>query len=620
MFGTSGDPSPDSWLGLPSEQFDALAAGIGGTAESHSLRRVEHSWRLLNLVALGNLADARADAVPLEPLAEAWALLARAQQAAPDMVDAIVMWPQVGIWAAYTMRRLRNLVHHHAPLWADYGYLHALAAVAGIQAGLSFTIRVPIRYGSVVLPSLGYVKLDTDAECADAELSVVDGVVRLTHGVSTVELRGLADDGDRPQEAWHPLPRITARAHGATISLILNDSDTYRDLREPAAPNALPAEILSRWEALLDEAWRLLTEHHPHYAWAIGAGLVSITPLQAAQRFRPLSASADQGFGAILSSEPEDAAQMAVTLIHEFQHNKLGALLHLLDLYTDRPGLPRIYAPWRDDPRPFQGVLQGVYAFVGICDFWRVHRTLPDQDSDEARLAQFEFALWRDRVADTLRRLSQIEALTPRGKAFVGSLLARAQAWQQDSVPPGIAADASMAADDHYSLWLAYHRQPDPYLVEQIVKAWQARQPRPERIVAEDAIVEDDQDGRYIDARSALIRFRLADPATLAALAEQGEKHPNWVSGADPADVVLVSGDIDRARTMYLARLAEDGGDAKAWTGLALALRTTDPSAAETIRSAPDVLRAVYSRIPPADRPDPLRLVAWMGERSHAGH
>ncbi|MBG0564890.1 aKG-HExxH-type peptide beta-hydroxylase [Actinoplanes aureus] len=32
------------------------------------------------------------------------------------------------------------------------------------------------------------------------------------------------------------------------------------------------------------------------------------------------------------------------------------------------------YALWRDDPCPLNGLLQGVYAFVGITDFWWVRR------------------------------------------------------------------------------------------------------------------------------------------------------------------------------------------------------------------------------------------------------
>ncbi|HJP78061.1 MAG TPA: HEXXH motif-containing putative peptide modification protein [Pseudonocardiaceae bacterium] len=38
--------------------------------------------------------------------------------------------------------------------------------------------------------------------------------------------------------------------------------------------------------------------------------------------------------------------------------------MHLTELYEPDPR-ERIYVPWREDPRPFSGALQGVYAFSG---------------------------------------------------------------------------------------------------------------------------------------------------------------------------------------------------------------------------------------------------------------
>lgn len=68
-------------------------------------------------------------------------------------------------------------------------------------------------------------------------------------------------------------------------------------------------------------------------------------------------------------SEPPDAETLAVSLIHELQNIKLGALLHLLTLTGDDDG-SLYYAPWRDDPGPLGGFLQGIYAFFGITEFW----------------------------------------------------------------------------------------------------------------------------------------------------------------------------------------------------------------------------------------------------------
>ncbi len=40
------------------------------------------------------------------------------------------------------------------------------------------------------------------------------------------------------------------------------------------------------------------------------------------------------------------------------------------------------YAPWRPDPRPAHGLLQGAYAYLGVTEFWQ--RQHPYEDSGAA--------------------------------------------------------------------------------------------------------------------------------------------------------------------------------------------------------------------------------------------
>ena len=56
-----------------------------------------------------------------------------------------------------------------------------------------------------------------------------------------------------------------------------------------------------------------------------------------------------------------------MTLTHELQHTKLNAVMYLFELLEPVAG-ERFYAPWRDDPRPLGGFLQGIYAFFGIAE------------------------------------------------------------------------------------------------------------------------------------------------------------------------------------------------------------------------------------------------------------
>ena len=65
-----------------------------------------------------------------------------------------------------------------------------------------------------------------------------------------------------------------------------------------------------------------------------------------------------------------DPVQVADALCHEGSHTRLGLLLHLDPLLQD-DGAAVHPSPWRQDPRPLKGLLNGVHAFVNVCEFYR---------------------------------------------------------------------------------------------------------------------------------------------------------------------------------------------------------------------------------------------------------
>jgi uncharacterized protein len=156
-----------------------------------------------------------------------------------------------------------------------------------------------------------------------------------------------------------------------------------------------------------------------------------------------------------MSRQP-DRYTCAETLVHETQHLKLCALLDLVPLTRPDEG-QRYYAPWRTDPRPAGGLLQGAYAFLGVSGFWRGQReTAPDA---RVRLrAEAEFARWRDGaalVADTLLDSGQ---LTAAGQSFVGEMARVLAAWQRESVADEALAVARRKARRHRTQWQADNR------------------------------------------------------------------------------------------------------------------------------------------------------------------
>ena len=94
--------------------------------------------------------------------------------AGPAEVDDLLMYPQTGMWLAVALRGLRGTTGGQPPLWVVLGHLSALAAAAGVRAGLDFAITVPVRRGYAPLPTLGCAVLETSGEWTTARVRAVD--------------------------------------------------------------------------------------------------------------------------------------------------------------------------------------------------------------------------------------------------------------------------------------------------------------------------------------------------------------------------------------------------------------------------------------------------------------
>ena len=57
-------------------------------------------------------------------------------------------------------------------------------------------------------------------------------------------------------------------------------------------------------------------------------------------------------------------------MVHEFQHNKLNALVHL-DPLLENAFFPLFTSPVRPDPRPLHGILLAVHAFLPVAELYR---------------------------------------------------------------------------------------------------------------------------------------------------------------------------------------------------------------------------------------------------------
>jgi uncharacterized protein len=147
-------------------------------------------------------------------------------------------------------------------------------------------------------------------------------------------------------------------------------------------------------------------------------------------------------------SLPPDPVTCAVTLAHEIQHLKLGALLDIVTLTLPDDGR-RYYAPWRDDPRPVRGLLQGAYAYLGVSGFWRRQRKLPGARQQ----ADVEYTRWRAATALAVGTLQSSGRLTSAGHEFVSEMARTLAPWQDDAVPIQAMTLARRAAEAHLARW-----------------------------------------------------------------------------------------------------------------------------------------------------------------------
>ncbi|MFF4058932.1 HEXXH motif-containing putative peptide modification protein [Streptomyces sp. NPDC001668] len=470
---------------MPQRLFAELAAG-GGSAEAVAfLERAERARRLLLLRTLLDRLDTLP--TPLTPAAEAWCALKEAAERAPEPVDRLLLASATGGWIAHVLRRLHG-TGAGPPLWAEAGHLNALAVTASLHAGTETDLRIPLTDGALLLPGLGLARLQEPepgltvgrARTREGRLTLtgpgasgspVSSVIR----PATVSLPGGrvgAGSAVQPDASWQALRTLTLRTPTASVAIPLDDLDPYRDLDDPLPPARLDEAEAEAWQGLFEEAAGLLMTADCGEPGYCGPGrfdpaaIRAIVPWGRTSALRPapptvlLSASSGDSFGGMVIARPSSALALAETLVHEFQHSKLAALLHLFPLLDDDRA-ERYYAPWRADPRHLTGLLHGAYAFTGVAGFWR-HRLAEAPDSRAADEAGYHFALRRLQSRLVARTLLTSGRLTPQGHALVTGLVRTLDGWLREPVPRAALGRARTAAALHRTEWRLRNVVPAP--------------------------------------------------------------------------------------------------------------------------------------------------------------
>lgn len=579
---------------LPEASFIELAEGGGSPA---TMRRLGEAQRSKHLMLLHAIAAAAAGPEPGPAAFRAgYERLARIQDTAPGAAAWLLGLPHLGGWVHDT------LIHLDQGTTADFGHFACLVAAAAIRAGLPVDLDVPVRDGRVRLPGLGslpvasekaWVRLRSDGE----RVTAGDGFAAQARLMGPDDGTGAPDDGTVP--GWSGTPVIRAAGSGPAWTVLLETGDPYLDRYTLPMRTAMPPDEVADWRERVRSAWQIVADRHRWAAEPMADVISVIVPLTPRSDTDLVSATTPAAYGAIATSWPPDEVTLAETLVHEFQHVKLCGLLDMVPLASS--GEQRVYAPWRQDPRPAGGLLQGIYAHLGIVRFWQAQQHA-ETDPDGLLRAQVLFARWRPAIGETVQTLLETGSLTPAGVRFAERLRAQGQQLMGAPVPAEAAQIAAEVALDHRLSWQLRHVATD---VSGLADAYRRGEPCPGG-----ARTWTQEDVRKVDSslRSRLLNLRYLEPTRYRALCADG------VLPLSEADRLLLERSSQAAVQAYRTRIA-DSADPQpdAWIGLALALHqlpSSPPRAALATRLVQ--MAEVHARLAESGfRTDPLDLAGW---------
>ena len=396
----SANMAPVSGLTVTTAHFDQLAAGFGDASAVDELAGAQASINRLLLAKVGQaLAEQTTEG------ACAWKLLQNLDEQHPAAVAQAVAHAFFRAWAFEALTD---------PVAADPAILVGYALASASHAGLAAELPVPLGTTSVLLPGIGLIPTNAG--------------------------KAVLEDGGQPRGFLARSRHLGGGEDGPRV--LLEDLDSRRDAFQLPPTDRLSDEEFAQWCAAYGAAWRLIEKYYGEYVSGLRAGLSVIMPLMPSPDGHAASGTARQAFGALGLALPPDPEVLALLLIHEFQHVKLGAVMDLFDLF-DSSDTRLYYAPWREDPRPLEGLLQGVYAHVAVVDFWR--RAFERGDAK----ASVHFARWREQTWEAIGTLQSSGSLTEYGARLVALLRTTMAPWMEIPVGTDALDEATRKSDEH---------------------------------------------------------------------------------------------------------------------------------------------------------------------------
>jgi HEXXH motif-containing protein len=578
---------------LSDAEFVSLATGTESPGLVQRLQNVQQSKHIMLLHHIAeHAASTDHQAIAFRA---GYRLLTSLQAANPEAGAWLLNLPHLAAWEHHCLMRLQDGEA------AEFGHFACLVATAAIRIGMPFELDVPVLNGRVLLPGFGSIHVTGLAAWIRLRC---DGD-RVSAGNLFEENRGrlIPDDGsERPTPHWTGTPLVRAQASDIVWQVLLETADPFLDRYPAPVSIGLSPEELQRWRRCIHTAWEILVRHHRGVAEPLASGISTIVPIAPESDTDLVSATSQAVFGAIATSWPPDAVTMAETLVHEFQHVKLGGLMDMVPLVEEDDR--KVYAPWREDPRPARGLLQGVYAHLGIARFWNTQQHASTGQNDVLR-AQVLFARWRRAVSEAVRTLLTVDCLTPAGKRFAGMLQDQGYHLESEQIPAKAQQMADEVALDHRLTWQLRHKALESAEVERLVRAFRQGEPLPPQMTPRG---EDAEDVRRLGSpvRSRFLHARYLSPARYHSLRACG------MPPLTAADAFLLDGKPKEAAEAYRTMIMNSADpQPDAWIGLSLAMHQLPTTPIRTVfANQLPLMFDMYARL--ENGRDPLQLARWL--------
>lgn len=352
-------------------------------------------------------------------------------------------------WVGSTLQALHevDLVNlQRDPRWRRHLITFGLFGVGvALREGTPFTATLILHEGSQVIPATG--KLITLRRA----------------NVESVTVRVTPNSGILLDESPVDLEDLK---HVNGLELGADGSETSATA-EVGLRAILRAEIdFDVWASLVGDAFELI-EQHPSSVTMVRSFVQALVPIEMWDAGIHFSTSSRAVPGFVFLSVSEAPFDIAEALVHEADHQLLYCLEALSPLLKTGGTHEKLLfrSPWREDPRPMQGIVFGASAFVRVGLFWSALAGLADDPSDDRMGEKATVALTQSLMA--LSTINEYAELTPAGLELAGALRSLAEQALLDLGSMSAFRDwtsvAQRVTGEHTNRWALLHG-PGPLL------------------------------------------------------------------------------------------------------------------------------------------------------------